>query len=58
MDLHTVLILIATGLVGGLMASLVGGASVITFPVLLAVGLPPVVAPHQRVVLHGMKNFE
>ena len=26
------------------MSSLVGGASVITFPVLLAVGLPPVVA--------------
>ena len=26
------------------MASLVGGASVITFPVLLAVGLPPVTA--------------
>jgi uncharacterized membrane protein YfcA len=39
-DLPTVLILIATGLVGGLMASLVGGASVITFPVLLALGLP------------------
>ena len=44
MDLHTILILLGTGVIGGLMASLVGGASVITFPVLLALGLSPVVA--------------
>ena len=43
MDLLTALIVIA-GVIGGLMASLVGGASVITFPALLAAGLPPVVA--------------
>ena len=34
MDLHTVLILLATGVGGGIMAAIVGGASVITFPVL------------------------
>jgi uncharacterized membrane protein YfcA len=56
-DLHTVLILIATGLVGGLMASLVGGASVITFPVLLAVGLPPVVATASNLVAVSAGNF-
>jgi uncharacterized membrane protein YfcA len=56
-DLHTVLILIATGVVGGLMASLVGGASVITFPVLLAVGLPPVVATASNLVAVSAGNF-
>ena len=39
MTLHTILILVGTGVIGGLMASLVGGASVVTFPVLLALGL-------------------
>ena len=39
MDLHTVLILLGSGVIGGLMASLVGGASVVTFPALLALGL-------------------
>ena len=57
MDLPTVLILIATGVVGGLMASLVGGASVITFPVLLAVGLPPVVATASNLVAVSAGNF-
>src|SRR5215203_3337036 len=44
MTLQIILILVGTGMIGGLMASLVGGASVITFPVLLALGLPPVIA--------------
>ena len=57
MDLHTVLILLPTGIVGGLMASLVGGASVITFPVLLAVGLPPVVATASNLVAVSAGNF-
>ena len=57
MDLHTVLILLATGMVGGLMASLVGGASVITFPVMLAVGLPPVVATASNLVAVSAGNF-
>jgi len=56
-DLYTVLILIGTGVIGGLMASLVGGASVITFPVLLAVGLPPVVATASNLVAVSAGNF-
>lgn len=36
--------LFAGGVAGGILASLVGGASLITFPVLLAAGLPPIIA--------------
>src|SRR5215203_944649 len=57
MDLQTVLILLATGLAGGVMAAIVGGASVITFPVLLAVGLPPVVATASNLVAVSAGNF-
>jgi len=56
-DLFTVLILIATGVVGGLMSSLVGGASVVTFPVMLAVGLSPVVATASNLVSVSAGNF-
>ena len=48
--------LLGTG-IGGLMASMVGGASVITFPVLLAVGLPPVVATASNLVAVSPGNF-
>jgi uncharacterized membrane protein YfcA len=44
MDVATVSLLCAAGFVGGIIATLAGGAAVITFPTLLAVGLPPVVA--------------
>ena len=57
MTLHTILILIGTGVVGGLMASMVGGASVITFPVLLAVGLSPVVATASNLMAVSAGNF-
>jgi uncharacterized membrane protein YfcA len=57
MTLHTILILIGTGVVGGLMASMVGGASVNTFPVLLAVGLSPVVATASNLVAVSAGNF-
>src|SRR5216110_1824610 len=39
------------------MASLVGGASVVTFPVLLAVGLPPVVATASNLVAVSAGNL-
>jgi len=39
------------------MASMVGGASVITFPVMLAVGLPPVIATASNLVAVGAGNF-
>ena len=57
MTLQIILILIGTGVIGGLMASLVGGASVITFPVLLALGLPPVVATASNLVAVSAGNF-
>jgi uncharacterized membrane protein YfcA len=57
MTFHTIAILIATGFAGGLMASLVGGASVITFPVLLALGLSPVVATASNLVAVSAGNL-
>jgi uncharacterized membrane protein YfcA len=44
MDLLHGVLLVAAGVVGGIIAALVGGAAVVTFPALLAAGLPPVVA--------------
>lgn len=44
MDLTTVVLLSAAGLGGGTIASLAGGAALITFPSLLAVGLNPISA--------------
>ena len=49
--------LLAPALAGGVMAAIVGGASVITFPVLLAVGLPPVVATASNLVAVSAGNF-
>lgn len=57
MTSDTILILLGTGVAGGLMAAVVGGASVITFPVLLAVGLPPVVATASNLVAVSAGNF-
>ena len=37
-------VLVAAGVAGGLVTAVVGGSSLITFPVLLATGLPPVIA--------------
>jgi len=44
MDLTSALLLGAAGIAGGTLASLAGGAGLVTFPSLLAVGLSPVVA--------------
>ena len=57
MTLPTILMLFVTGIVGGVMAAMVGGASVITFPVLLAVGLPPVVATASNLVAVSPGNL-
>jgi uncharacterized membrane protein YfcA len=43
-DLPHILLLIVTGIAGGAISSLVGGAAVVTYPALLAIGLPPVTA--------------
>src|SRR5688572_9635945 len=44
MDLTTAALLSAAGLAGGTLATLAGGAALITFPTLLAAGLSPIVA--------------
>jgi uncharacterized membrane protein YfcA len=57
MDLTTILLLFVTGIGGGVMASMVGGASVVTFPVLLATGLNPVVATASNLIAVSPGNF-
>jgi len=57
MDLATILLLFVTGLGGGVMAAMVGGASVLTFPVLLATGLDPVVATASNLIAVSPGNF-
>ncbi|WP_313816147.1 sulfite exporter TauE/SafE family protein [Citricoccus sp.] len=44
MEVLTALAILAAGLGGGLVVTAIGAGSLVTFPVLLAVGLPPVVA--------------
>jgi uncharacterized protein len=44
MDLLHAALLVAAGVAGGIIAAIVGGAAVVTFPALLAAGLPPVMA--------------
>ena len=44
MDGHAGLLLFGAGLAGGIVTAMVGGASLICFPALLAAGLPPIVA--------------
>lgn len=44
MDIFTAAILVATGIAAGFITTVVGGASVVAFPVMIAIGLPPIVA--------------
>jgi uncharacterized protein len=44
MTLHTLIILFFAGIGGGALSSLVGGAAVITYPALIAAGIPPLAA--------------
>lgn len=44
MDGTSVLVLFAAGLAGGVVTAIVGGASLITFPAMLAAGLPAIIA--------------
>lgn len=44
MDISTAAMLALAGLAGGTISSLAGGAALVTFPALLAAGLPPVMA--------------
>ncbi|MEA2987536.1 MAG: hypothetical protein QOG83_247, partial [Alphaproteobacteria bacterium] len=42
MDLLHIVLLVIAGIAGGTLSALVGGAAIITFPVLLATGISPV----------------
>src|SRR5437773_2359785 len=57
MDLKTASILFAAGIVGGGLAALVGGASLVTFPALLAAGLSPVTAAASNLAAIAPANF-
>lgn len=49
MDTLTILMLFGAGLIGGSLSGIVGGASLVTFPALLAIGMPPVTAAASNV---------
>ncbi|HMF24604.1 MAG TPA: sulfite exporter TauE/SafE family protein [Pseudolabrys sp.] len=44
MDLTTTAILAAAGVAGGIIASVIGGAAIVTYPALIATGVPPQLA--------------
>jgi uncharacterized membrane protein YfcA len=57
MDGLSGLMLFGAGLAGGIVTAVVGGASLITFPTLLAAGLPPIVANASNAVVLMPGNF-
>jgi hypothetical protein len=44
MDSFHIILLLGAGVIGGILSTVIGGASIVTFPVLLATGIPPVTA--------------
>lgn len=44
MNIETIIFLIVVGIIGGAWNAIAGGATLFTFPALMAAGLPPVVA--------------
>lgn len=57
MDLSTAAFLTATGFAGGIVTAIVGAASLLTFPALLAAGVPPVLASASNCVAMTPSNF-
>jgi uncharacterized membrane protein YfcA len=57
MDLFHIVLLLVAGVVGGAISALVGGAAIITFPVLLATGISPVLATTSNMVALTPGNF-
>ncbi|MET0668493.1 MAG: sulfite exporter TauE/SafE family protein [Xanthobacteraceae bacterium] len=49
MEVTTIAMLFGAGVIGGSLSGIVGGASLVTFPALLAAGLPPVTAAASNV---------
>jgi uncharacterized protein len=56
-DAQSALMLFGAGLAGGVVTAIVGGASLITFPALLATGLPAIVANASNSVALTPANF-
>ena len=57
MPLSHALVLVLTGIAGGTISSLVGGAALVTYPVLLAAGIPPVIATVCNLVALSPSNL-
>lgn len=57
MTIASAALLFAAGFGGGIAAAIAGGASLITFPTLLAMGLPPVAANATNAVGLSLSNF-
>ena len=57
MDLHVLAVIAGAGLIAGLINGVVGGASLMTFPVLVATGLSPVSAAVTNIVGMGGGNM-
>jgi uncharacterized protein len=57
MEGETFAILLATGLAGGLITALVGGATLVTFPIMVLVGIPPVAAIASNIVALAPANL-
>jgi uncharacterized protein len=56
MTIITILLLLAAGFLGGIANSMAGGASLFTFPALLAAGLPPIIANASNAVAVTSSN--
>jgi hypothetical protein len=56
-DLATLALLAAAGFTGGVITAIVGAASLITFPAMLAAGLPPVLASASNTVAMTPSSF-
>jgi uncharacterized membrane protein YfcA len=56
-DLLSIILLLIAGVAGGVISSLAGGASIITFPVLLATGISPVMATATNTVALSPGNI-
>ncbi|MGE3150263.1 MAG: sulfite exporter TauE/SafE family protein [Pseudorhodoplanes sp.] len=57
MDALHVAILVVAGLFGGILSSMVGGASLVTFPALIAAGVPPMMATATNITALTPGNF-
>lgn len=56
MELHVGLVIVAAGLVAGIVNGVVGGASLVVFPILVALGIPPTNAVMTNIVGLGLGN--